>query len=82
MSKEGGILSVIPADEVDLVLFRIYSKMNVDEILQQIKDYPDEDFNAVFLMLYSISRRVATISDKRKIMDFFSGAESFEICSR
>ena len=71
MSKEDGIPSVIPADEVDLALFRIYSKMNVDEILQQIKDYPEEDFNAVFLMLYSISRRVATISDKRKIMDFF-----------
>lgn len=70
--KKGEIpISIVPAAEVDLVLFRIYSQMNLDEVLQQIKSYPEDDFNAIFQMLYLISERVATISDKRKIMDFF-----------
>jgi len=63
--------SIIPANKVDLILFQIYSQMNVAEILKQIKSYPDEDFNAVFLMLHEIATRVATVSDKRKIIDFF-----------
>ncbi|MCR5183192.1 MAG: hypothetical protein K6B46_00640 [Opitutales bacterium] len=70
--KSGEIpISIVAPEEEDLVLFRIYSQMNLDEILQQIKSYPEEDFEAIFQMLYMISQRVATVSDKRKIMDAF-----------
>lgn len=65
------LLTALSEEEADLALFSIYSRMNVGEILQQIKDYPRDDFNASFPMLYLIGKRVATISDKRKIMDFF-----------
>ncbi|MBQ8445571.1 MAG: hypothetical protein IJX22_04195 [Opitutales bacterium] len=65
------LLSALSEEEADLALFSIYSRMNVDEVLAQIKDYPSADFNALFPMLYLIGKRVATVSDKRKIMDFF-----------
>ena len=65
------LLSALSEEEADLALFSIYSRMNVDEVLAQIKDYPRDDFNASFPMLYLIGKRVATVSDKRKIMDFF-----------
>ena len=64
-------IKMLSEEEADLALYSIYSRMNVDEVLQQIKDYPKDDFNASFQMLYMIGNRVATISDKRKIMDFF-----------
>ncbi len=65
------LLSALSEEEADLALFSIYSRMNVDEVLAQIRDYPRDDFNASFPMLYLIGKRVATVSDKRKIMDFF-----------
>lgn len=69
--KGGKGTSLVPAEKWDSVLFQIYSQINIDEILSQIKNYPEQDFNAVFSMLYLISEHVATITDKRKIMDFF-----------
>lgn len=63
--------TALSEEEADLALYSIYSRMNVDEVLQQIKGYPRADFNASFPMLYMIGKRVATVSDKRKIMDFF-----------
>ena len=71
LDRGDDFLKMLSEEEADLALFSIYSRMNVGEVLQQIKDYPRDDFNASFLMLYMIGTRVATVSDKRKIMDFF-----------
>ena len=71
LDRGDDFLKMLSEEEADLALFSIYSRMNVGEILQQIKDYPRDDFNASFPMLYLIGKRVATVSDKRKIMDFF-----------
>lgn len=68
---ESRVIQSLTAEEADLVLFSIYSRLNLDEVLEQIKAYPRDDFNSSFLMLDMIGKRVATISDKRKIMDFF-----------
>jgi len=65
-------MSILSDEDADLVLYSIYSQINLDDILQKVKDSDDEEkFNSVFGMLYLISEHVATVSDKRKIMDFF-----------
>ncbi len=71
MVSGDALLTALSDEEADLALYSIYSRMDVDEVLRQIKDYPKDDFNASFQMLYLIGKRVATVSDKRKIMDFF-----------
>lgn len=77
LDKREAAVASVPFAEQDAALYKIYSQMNVDEILEKLKEFPKTDFVAVYEMLYLISERVATIEDKRKIIDFFM--ERFEL---
>ena len=83
ISKARGAIR-LSQEEADVRLFEMYEKQSLDGVLKNLETYSEKECDAVLLILCAVADRVATISDKRKIMDFFMdrAMPEFSECAR